>query len=296
MKSLKSIIFLFSVLLIALQSHAFRVPMDNRPIITYSENHDYYAVSVPKKFTGSGAFTAVFKTDTKELVFKIDSLNIYDFKVSNDGQFIYSLTFEMDSDIQKWYIRRYSKSTVQPNPFFVYSIHLQKIELGGYLYPELSWKLFSDRIEMVSEEDQVTVNIPDFKILSVPRDKNVEWVYDYDYNRDSDSLFGLNLLQSDSSSYFTKDLAAFLGYREMDSKPECEKYVFVKFIILEDGTFSDVKVFAQFGKKSSVRVGEVDKEWIAKIQEYISSYHFAKETVPKGAPYWFYSGPLYLVK
>jgi hypothetical protein len=295
MNHLKYTLLLLAISVIGYCS-AFDSPItDNSPVLIQSMNHKHYVVSIPKKFNGTERYAAVFKNGTKELVFKVDSLDTWDLKVSNDGKFIYALTFEMDSNIQNWYIEQYS-ATSKSSKHFIHKVELIQMDNGNYIYQNLSWELFSDRIEMIGEE-KATMLLNDFTVQTTelkpetnkrPVIIEVDWLADLPFELDS--------LKHKNASFFSGDLLLFLGYKAGYDKNSSQKYVFIKFIMLEDGTISDLHVFVQNGKMAPERVGELDTNMIEKIKTYISKYKFSKETVPDGVPYWYYSGKLYLVK
>lgn len=290
--SLKRILTVLIFTLCAFTRTHAEIPIGNniRPSVKFSENREYFAVAMPRGFRDQEGYTAVFKTNTRELQFKVDSIISYDFKVSNDGKKLFVLEYEEKADKISYTILKFTAQEIKRS--FLFGADVKRLEDVGVIWTLPTWKLLEDHILMTYKEQGYRILLPDFRMepANAADIQFPERNYDQE-DADFDEVFGVYQLKGNSSSLKT-DLLTFLNATEVSDRKEADKYLFVKFIRKEDGTFGDVKVFSQFLKTSS---GSLDEEQIEKIKTFLERYHFAENPVPKGVPYWYYSGPMLFV-
>lgn len=290
--------FLVILILIGLNSFSngyAEIPLGNdiRPEVEFSENHQYFAVFVPKEFRSYKGYTAVFDAKTKKLLFKIDSLSGFDFKVPNNGKSLYSLVVKYESDKVNWFIEVNTPETTKQ--YFIFQTELIVSEEFGQLLTVPQWKLLDDEIEMIHKEDGYLISLSNFSVRK-RKAKRIQ-IPDRDYEQeqlDFQEVVGLEWLRGDSTS-FKEDLMTVLDYAEVPETELREKYVFIRLIIQTDRTISDLQVFTQFDKLSRESGGQQDEALKERIMNFIKNYSFSQEVVPKGVPYWYYTGKFFLV-
>lgn len=262
-----------------------------RPYVEFSENRKYFAVAMPKGFNDSNGYTAVFKTANRELQFKIDSIVDFSFKVSNDGKRLIASIHEVELEKINWSLLVFNAQ--ETKSYFLFQTDLKKMDDGSVWYANPQWQLFNDHILMTHEEKGYRISLPDFKVKRVKASKIQFPERNHEQEESNfEEVFGVYQLQGKDSTFLKTELLIFLNAEEVIERKLADKYLFVKFVLKEDGTFGDIKVFSQFLK---TQYGSLDEEQMENIKIFLEHYPFAGNAVPKGVSYWYYSGPMLFV-
>lgn len=167
---------------------------DMRPGLVFSENRVYFAVAVRKGFNDPNGYMAVFKTDTRELQFKVDSIVSYDFVVSNDGNRLIASVYDYEGEKVNWAFQVFTAHGSKRH--FLFQTDLKRFEDVGVMLTLPRWMLQDDRIFMTHEGKGYRVSLPDFKLKKVKAAKIQFTEQSYQQQEaDFQSIFGVYQLQ-----------------------------------------------------------------------------------------------------
>lgn len=263
---------------------------DYSPVVKFSANKKFYAVSIPEYFDGRSGFTAIFETNSRKLKFKIDKYLGYDFMPSHDGKYLVSMGFEIVGDSIKWIITQTNQKGSRT--FELLKTNLLIVDGGGHVIQPPQWSL--DRNEISFSLKQINF----IYSLKNQRRRNVDisdGFAERKHLKEEENLYN-SLFELDYNSKITQQLvkSLFDSLKLQRIEEKNGMYVFVKFIVDKKGAINDIKVFTQCLDKASSNYGQEDQEVNQKISALLFQLVQKEEILERGLPYWYLTGKFYV--